>query len=153
MASAGPPRPAPFTELAGDEAILNFIFNRGGPGAIQQSMDCRPLPATIIPAIEQAARESELRAVRLAESGQLMEALSILDSMCSSNPTRASTFNNRAQVFKLLGRLDEQETDLAVAISLAQSCLETADDADLTAKETQCRVLAQAYTQRAVLYL
>lgn len=150
MASGSAP---PFSEVSGDDAILNFIFSPGGPGAIFAAPPQSPLRDHTAPDAD-AVREAD--AVRLAEAGQLDEALATLNELCASAPTRASAFNNRAQVFKLMGRPDLQKSDVDTAIALARDWLSRNSDGvgpahDRTAG-AQRAVLQQALSQRAVYF-
>jgi hypothetical protein len=86
-------RAPPFSELTGDEAILNFIFSPGGgPGAIYAAPAPR-MDGVLVSESDERDLERELSAVRAAEAGRLEEALSILDALCANQ--RASAFNNR----------------------------------------------------------
>lgn len=143
--------PPPFSEVAGDDAILNFIFSPGGPGAIFTAP--QPPPQQRAAPDAEAAREAD--AVRLAESGSLDDALAILNDICASAPRRASAFNNRAQVFKLQRRPDAQKEDVDTAIALAREWLELHRDgpgSDEHAAGAQRAVLQQALSQRAVYF-
>lgn len=46
-------------------------------------------------------RKLEIEAVKNAEDGKLEEALTILQNAILLNPKRASSYNNRAQVYQL----------------------------------------------------
>ncbi len=61
----------------------------------------------------------EIEAVQLAESGRAQEALDRLEKTLTLCPQYASALNNRAQVFRILGRFDAAMADLNRAIELA----------------------------------
>ena len=95
----------------------------------------------------------EIEAVQLADSGKLPESLDKLRKALDLCPEYASALNNRAQVFRLLGKTDEAMEDLDMSIKLAY-------DYGVLSKVglfTKIRLrsitdaLHQAYTQRAVL--
>lgn len=52
------------------------------------------------------AKKLEIQGVRAAESKNLDEALSLLTRAIELYPTRASLFNNRAQVLRLRGNVE-----------------------------------------------
>lgn len=52
------------------------------------------------------AKKLEIQGVRAAESKNLDEALSLLTRAIELCPTRASLFNNRAQVLRLRGNVE-----------------------------------------------
>lgn len=79
----------------------------------------------------------EVDAAKLAESGKLTEALEVLDAAIARAPTRASGYNNRAQVHQLMNNLDAAMADLNKAI---QDC------------ELYARVAKNAFAQRAILH-
>lgn len=65
-------------------------------------------------------RKMEREAVQLADSNEsLMEALDILQQVLTICPQYASALNNRAQVYRILGRSQEAMEDLNKAIELA----------------------------------
>ena len=148
--------PAPFAEVSGDDAILNFIFSKGS-GAIFAAREVAPPPPSP-PDAAAAAREAE--AVALAEVGNLDAALGILNDLCAAHPTRASAFNNRAQVLKLLRRPEAQKSDVDTAISLTRRWLAAheirPDGSPETehelATQAQRNVLRQALMQRSVYF-
>ena len=153
MSNSSSRGPAPFGEVTGDDAILNFIFNRGGPGAIFSSPDLSPPPKS---RDEFVIREAE--AVSLAEAGHYDAALPILNDICLSQPCRASSFNNWAQLFKLLGRLEAQKADVDTAIQLAKQWLcDRSGSSHGPEHEREVKaqkdILKQAYAQRAVYFL
>lgn len=143
MSSSGP---LPFEEATGDEAILNFIFSGSGPGAIYSSQQNSSSISSDPDGV--AAREAD--AVRLAEAGEHETALGILHELCSLHPQRPSTFNNRAQVLKLLGRPDAQKHDMDRAIDLAHACID--DDRPEPDRIRAKNTLKQAFLQRSVYY-
>ncbi len=61
----------------------------------------------------------EIEAVQLAESGKAQEALDRLEKALTLCPQYASALNNRAQVFRIMGRSNEAMADLNQAIELA----------------------------------
>jgi hypothetical protein len=92
---------APFQEVVGDDAILNFIFDPHksfiGASAPHRASSAASSSAPPPPPDPREAEEAaaELRAVRAAEAGDLVLARTELDALLSANPGRASAFNNR----------------------------------------------------------
>ncbi|KAJ1822294.1 hypothetical protein LPJ56_000885 [Coemansia sp. RSA 2599] len=85
--------------------------------------------------LKSALETLERQAIRTAESGQLDEAIGELSKILSSHRYYSSAYNNRAQVYRLMGNLEDALRDLDRAIEYAQ----------------EERVLGQAYTQKAII--
>ncbi|OMH83135.1 Tetratricopeptide repeat protein 36-like protein [Zancudomyces culisetae] len=81
-------------------------------------------------------KSDEKRAVLLAEGGDLDAALEILSQIIAKYPKYPSAYNNRAQVYRLLGKNDLALSDLDTTIELG-NCDST--------------LLGQAYTQRGII--
>ena len=120
---------------ASDELVLNALFNPETP------LDTPP------PGVEEEvpladsqevvkARALEVQAVRAAEEGDLDKSLELIKLAIETAPDYASPYNNRAQVYRLLGRTEEAVSDLDTAIELCGGAGRSAE---------------MAYTQRGLL--
>lgn len=149
-----------FTELSNDAAILNFIFAKGSisfapPAAAPAAAaaPASPSPFAAEEAAHRAATAREVAAVAAAEGGRLDEAAALLDALCAEQPTRASAFNNRAQLRRLQGRQLDALADLDAAVALGSAWEAVQAAAVGTPRhplaEYQRRVLLAAHTQRA----
>lgn len=154
------PSLAPFTEVRGKEAILNYIFNprafigaeerpkpAGRPSA-ESPAECAPAPDPAA-AAEARLKAEEKAAVTLADAGDLAGALAALNALIVAHPTRASCFNNRAQVHRLLGANGDALADLNTCVELGEAQLESVGPADAPALRS---VLHNAYLQRSIVY-
>ena len=118
----------------------------------------------VIKAVEEALRSSKLSSV---ERSQIFaDALDRLSRLIVAYPNSASLRNNRAQLFRLqygdnillLPVKSSKSTDSFVPAATTMSDLGEAIrllspvTPHSAVSPTQCRVLAQAYTQRAALY-
>ncbi|XP_050334599.1 tetratricopeptide repeat protein 36 homolog [Bactrocera neohumeralis] len=127
---------------AHDQQVLDSIFNpleltssvaqAIGPDAHANLVDVEPDSTAV-----QQSKALEVRAIKLAEEGKLVEALQYFEQAIEVAPTRASVYNNRAQALRLVGRDDEALADLSKALAL---CTE------------QPRTKCTALCQRGVLY-
>jgi hypothetical protein len=157
MASSSRPL---YSEVKGQEAILNFIFN---PSRSFIGFDGpRPPPASTAAAEPDTAssaaaaradaageasraRRLEVDAVRLAEAGKLDEALDAInaaleaagmsagDSDADATATTASVLNNRAQILRLRGDVAGSHADVNRAIAMSEAWMtahDTASSAD-----------------------
>lgn len=84
------------------------------------------------------AKQLEIDAIKLAENGQLTEAITILNKAIKLAPHRPSLYNNRAQVYQFKGSFEDAFNDLTTAINLS----------DDNYRKTKC----QAHCQRGLLY-
>ncbi len=66
-------------------------------------------------------RRIEREAIASADAGALEEAAAALTSIIDRRPSYASALNNRAQVYRLLGRVDAALSDVNAAIELASA--------------------------------
>lgn len=98
---------------AHDQQVLNAIFKpleltssvaqAITPEVHAELVDVEPDSAAV-----QQSKALEVRAIKLAEEGKLLEALQNFEQALNVAPTRASVYNNRAQALRLVGR-DEGE--------------------------------------------
>ena len=149
----------PLTELRDEQAILNFIFSNSQisfapPPAASAAAGESP-GASKFKEDEEKHREFtkiESAAVTAAEDGKLDEAKEIMDKLCSDAPDRASAFNNRAQLRRMMGDLEGAKRDLDDAIDKAKRWLADNEASEHPLSEFHRGVLRQAYTQRAAYY-
>lgn len=87
------------------------------------------------------SREFELKGIELANAGKIDDALENFNKALEICPLNASALNNRAQVMRLLDRIDEAKKDLDRAIELSDQ------DGNINANVAQ-----QAYCQRAMIH-
>ncbi|KAG2227146.1 hypothetical protein INT45_003876 [Circinella minor] len=125
--------------IASDNAILELIFNpelqgQGLPTPDTQEKDT--YATDINPEALKELKQIEQQAIEHANNGQLKDALNILNTCISREPTYAPAYNNRAQVYRLLKDNEAALKDLNSAVEKANG---------------QNWILRQAYTQRAIL--
>ncbi|KAI8807064.1 tetratricopeptide repeat protein 36-like protein [Cladochytrium replicatum] len=119
-----------------DLEVLNLIFNpESGYAPAADSTESEPLPEPDERTLAQL-KAIELEGVRLAEKNALTSALEAFTKATELWPTYASVYNNRAQLYRLLGNTDAARADLDTAIRCGVG---------------NSTVLKQAYTQRAIL--
>ncbi|XP_045609957.1 tetratricopeptide repeat protein 36 homolog [Procambarus clarkii] len=125
---------------AGDRAILNSIFNpllpvgecvyeEDIPQELQDYEDISPE--------NEEAKDLEVKGVKAAEAGNVEAAVGFFNQAIEIAPARASGYNNRAQAFRLQGKVEEAMTDINTAVQLSQG---------------KGRAACQAYTQRAMIH-
>uniref|UniRef100_A0A914X1W6 Tetratricopeptide repeat protein 36 n=1 Tax=Plectus sambesii TaxID=2011161 RepID=A0A914X1W6_9BILA len=120
-----------------DRAVLNHILNPLLPAEVSGEDD--PIveeESGDAPANLAEVKRLEIEGVKAAEAKQLDEAVSLLTRAVDLCPTRASTFNNRAQVLRLRGNVEEALNDLNKAIELSGG---------------KGKAACQAYVQRAMI--
>ncbi|KAJ3265552.1 Tetratricopeptide repeat protein 36 [Chytriomyces hyalinus] len=129
---------------ARDDKILDAIFS-GDYSNLAENPDAaaaaKPTPAAKYPPpnehLLQQLKAIEEEAVQAAETEKdLQKAFDTLSNCFILWPTYASAYNNRAQVLRLLGRNEEAQKDLDLAIEYGDG---------------NPALLKQAYTQRAVV--
>jgi len=64
--------------------------------------------------------DAEKEAVQAAEKGDLTGALTLFDKLVELDPERPSSYNNRAQALRMVGRPDSALKDLDTAIQLSK---------------------------------
>ncbi|CAL8072834.1 unnamed protein product [Orchesella dallaii] len=126
-----------------DKEVLNAIFNPLlplGELVYEEDEDSLNRDENDEEESEQTneAKQLEVAGVKLAETGDLPGALQLFSKAIEVAPSRASGYNNRAQTLRLLGKIDEAQTDLNNAINLSNG---------------KGRAACQAYCQRGLLYL
>ncbi|XP_076057471.1 tetratricopeptide repeat protein 36 isoform X2 [Oratosquilla oratoria] len=123
-----------------DRQILNSIFNPllpMGECVYDEDIpsDLRDPDDTSSEACE--AKALEVEGVRLAEAGDVDEALVKFGAAIAIAPNRASGYNNRAQALRLQGKIDEAMQDLEKALDVSKG---------------KGRAACQAWTQRAMVH-
>jgi tetratricopeptide (TPR) repeat protein len=111
-----------------DSAVLDAIFTCRGEysGISFKEKDLQEIQL----------EEKEIEGVQLAEKGNLGEAIDFFSKLIDNNPSYASAYNNRAQVYRMSGENLLALNDLEICISLEPSAF----------------VLRKAYSQRAAIY-
>lgn len=140
----------PFTEVTGDEAILNFIFNKSH---IKFEPPAPPLPEDEAD-VEyfKTLNEKELAIVKMAEDGELDKAEEEFTKLLEEYSDAPSVYNNRCQVRRLKGDKDGAMGDVNECITLALRWLAVHEKTKPEGSVKRRRdVLKQAYTQRSLL--
>lgn len=136
-----------------DKAVLNCVLYPNLPfsdtlGPIELKDD-----EELTTEIKQT-QEMEISAIKLAESGDLQEALSLLNQALTIAPNRASIYNNRAQVYQFQKKDEGKKFQLNIKI-YKKNIIEAFSDltkAINLAKMSQVKTLSQALCQRGLLY-
>lgn len=134
-----------------DAAVLGQIFDPESAAASANAIVINPSlpsdPHIVDVVLLQSLKAAEVRAIRLAESNDLLQARNILTDLTVSNPNYASAYNNLAQVLRMLSAPPAEILQaLSKAISLA------APETPRTGlSPSQANLLSQAYTQRGAL--
>lgn len=122
---------------ASDELVLHALFNPETPldppippVTSEETVDVADSPTVL------KAKALELEAVRAAEGGELDRALQLINSSIELAPESSSHYNNRAQLYRLMGRTQDAVSDLDTAIDLSGGVGRSAE---------------MAYTQRGLL--
>lgn len=131
----------PFREVTDTDAIMAYIFDRnksfigsgsapprGAAPAVSQAAAAEAAASDLVWQTHAACNAREAEAVSAAESGDVDKARTVLDALCSENPTRASAFNNRAQLKRMQGDAAGGKDDLDTAIRLGQEWLSRNDE-------------------------
>ncbi|KAI6647551.1 Tetratricopeptide repeat protein 36-like [Oopsacas minuta] len=121
-----------------DELVLNALFNPETPldppspsGASEEETVCPVSSPEVV-----KAKALELEAVTAAEQGELDKSLQLINLSIDLTPDPASLYNNRAQIYRLMGRTQDALSDLDTAIDLSGGVGKSA---------------VMAYTQRGLL--
>jgi len=136
-----------------DSRVLNLLFNsESQPGNNDDGVDVENFPTFLVSQINSdqlvELQEAERRAVQLAEAGLLEEAEVLLSAKIQKYPIeRPSLWSNRAQVRRLAGDMQAALSDLSTAIRIATPPKRSRTSPDYS------RMLSQAYTHRATIYL
>ncbi|KAG0726687.1 Tetratricopeptide repeat protein 36 [Chionoecetes opilio] len=125
---------------ANDRAIINSIFNPLLP--VGECVYDENIPEELRDTEEatpenEEAKHLELQGVKTAEAGDVEAALKSFNKAIEVAPHRASSFNNRAQALRLMGKVEEAMADLNTAVTLSQG---------------RGRAACQAFTQRAMVH-
>lgn len=92
-----------------DRAVLDTIFNPflTNLSNLDENDDSSEGLSKELSDVEKRAIELELEAVKLAEGGHLDKSLDVLSEAIALSPSLASLYNDRAQVYRLLGKNKE----------------------------------------------
>ncbi|KAL7072310.1 hypothetical protein ACQ4LE_008394 [Meloidogyne hapla] len=121
-----------------DKEVLNMILNPNMPFKFENEEDKEENKEDY--SHLQNYKESEVQnmgGVKLAEGGDLEEALRKFNKAIEICPQNPSVYNNRAQLYRLMGKLDEARIDLNQSLELNKG------------KGTSA---AQAYVQLALIH-
>merc|ERR1711874_548834 len=122
-----------------DRDVLNSLLNPNlplGEGVFDPDQQV-PQSQTEADYDDENVKKLETEGVKAAEEGDLSRALELFNEVVSLAPLRPSSYNNRAQAFRLAGRPDEALKDLNKAIELSKG---------------EGRAGSSALCQRGVLY-
>ncbi|XP_050080959.1 tetratricopeptide repeat protein 36 homolog [Anopheles maculipalpis] len=117
------------------ESILNPSQIGGEEYLLQEEEKHLDDPQDVNAANDPRVKESqrmELEAIALASEGKLPDALELLSKSIEAAPERPAPWNNRAQVYILLGKEEEALKDIEQALALSNN-----------AGRTGCRALCQ----------
>ena len=120
---------------ASDELVLNALFSPETPLDTPAPSVEEATPPADPPEVARA-RFLEVQAVRAAEEGDMDTSLQLINLAIDTAPDYASPYNNRAQLYRLMGRTEEAISDLDTAIELCGGVGRSAE---------------MAYTQRGLL--
>ncbi|XP_008307199.1 tetratricopeptide repeat protein 36 [Cynoglossus semilaevis] len=113
-----------------DRAVLQAIFNPNTPfgdiPGLNQKEELIDDESGFDTELLRQVKELELRGVSAAEAGDLQAALQLFSQAIQILPQRASAYNNRGQVLRLLGNTAGALQDLDQAISLSDGTGRTA---------------------------
>merc|ERR1712060_23121 len=104
----------------GDREVLNSILNPNLPLGEAVYDPEEQVEEVLVEEDNKEILEAEKDAVQAAEKGDLRGALTLFDKLVELNPRRPSSYNNRAQALRLVGRHDSALEDLDTAIQLSQ---------------------------------
>lgn len=123
---------------AHDKAVLTRIFSPNLPyGDIVYEDHSVGLTFVEIETDElKNAKQLEIEGVNLAESGHVENAIELFNKAILLAPEHASSYNNRAQAYRLQGNIQASLQDLNKAIELCHG---------------QGKVACQAFTQRGLI--
>ncbi|XP_053676787.1 tetratricopeptide repeat protein 36 homolog [Anopheles nili] len=122
-----------------DRQVLESILNPsqiGGEEYLLQEEekhleDVQDVNGADDPRIKESIRQ-EIEAITLAGNGNFTEALDLLGKSIESAPERPAPWNNRAQVYRLLGKENDALLDIEKALELSNQ-----------SGRTGCRALCQ----------
>lgn len=119
-----------------DDMVLNAIFNPHQPledGILEET---KQVPDRNNIASDEM-KKFEIDAVNAAQNGDLILSQNLFNELINKCPEYASAYNNRAQLFRILGDNDSALDDLNKAIDFSQGI---------------GRAASQAFTQRGLIY-
>ncbi|KAI1297148.1 Tetratricopeptide repeat protein 36 [Halotydeus destructor] len=120
-----------------DKAVLNAIFNPELPSFQQEDALVTEENETPETPEEVEAAKLEVSGVTEAENNNLDKAIELFNDAINLAPSRASGYNNRAQVFQLRGDTQSALNDLNRAIELSKG---------------KGKAASNAYCQRAMIH-
>lgn len=153
------------TATARDLRVLDMVFDPESQthqpeNSLDHEVDMRTAPIPLVPIdILPVLKALESKAIKMADSNP-KEAIQLLNTAIEkSHNLYASGFNNRAQCYRMINDSTNAMNDLNNAIHIAEGQLVTivmslpSPSSERDSNLLACKsVLAQAYTQRAVLH-
>merc|ERR1712055_235851 len=104
-----------------DREVLNSILNPNLPlGEAVYDPEEEQVEDVKVEEDSKEILDAEKEAVQAAEKGDLSSALTLFDKLVELNPGRPSSYNNRAQALRMVGRPDSALKDLETAIELSK---------------------------------
>lgn len=104
---------------AKDQLVLDSIFNPlqlGGGAELdswmiapEDDLETETLPPVELSEAEKRAFTLETEAILLADQKEYQKSIELFSEAIQLHPNRANTYNNRAQVYRLHGGLDDCE--------------------------------------------
>merc|ERR1712226_340935 len=104
----------------GDREVLNSILNPNLPLGEAVYDPEEQVEEVNVEEDSKEILDAEKEAVQAAEKGDLSSALTLFDKLVELNPERPSSYNNRAQALRMVGRPDSALKDLDTAIQLSK---------------------------------
>ncbi|ODV92225.1 hypothetical protein CANCADRAFT_812 [Tortispora caseinolytica NRRL Y-17796] len=146
-----------------DISVIDQVFDPEGGGGIK---------SVVVPDIDVSfvnegvdiaeAREAEETAVKAAEAGDIHRALIEINELLRKYPNYASAYNNRAQIRRMKGEIDEAIIDLYECLKHARpEVLSGAPDTQyipsgsvpVRIPSNQVLILSQAHAQLGSIYM
>ncbi|XP_078491863.1 tetratricopeptide repeat protein 36-like [Ciona intestinalis] len=101
-----------------DQNVLQLILNPSLPVDVEENVR-EDLDVQFDKEELSFVKKLEANGVKLAEEKKFIEAMKLFDEAIEKLPLRASGFNNRAQVKRLMGNIEGALEDLNTAIKLS----------------------------------
>ncbi|XP_065655836.1 tetratricopeptide repeat protein 36-like [Hydra vulgaris] len=120
-----------------DEIVLHAIFNPNTPLDLKKNIAYIHSGTNADNETTPELKKIELEAVKLAQAQNFEESLKLFNQLINETPSYASAYNNRAQLYRILGKTDLAMEDLNKTIIISES---------------KGFIASQAFVQRAILF-